>query len=154
MCANCTNRRLQVFACPGHQFERMTDEAVDHDELAHELTGAEIGGADVQYQLQRWCSVCFSPALYGCCTVQHDVVGQEETEITGCHLRLCFACEMMLRERHGGDLDQMVTDMDSKPKIVEADELLEREIKGRPRADVGFLRLDGLLMRAIMVTND
>ena len=154
MCADCTNRRLQVLACPGHQFERVTDVAVDHDELAHELAEAEIGGADVQYQLQRWCSICFSPALYGCCTVQPNVVGQEVAEITGCHLRLCFACEMTLRERHEGDLDQMVTEMDSKPKIVEADELLEREIKGRPRADVGFLRQDGLLMRTVLVMID
>jgi hypothetical protein len=128
----------------------MTDAAVDHDALADELAGAEPGGADVQYQLQRWCSVCFSPALYGCCTVQPDVTGQEEAEVTGCHLRLCFACKVTLREQYEGNFDHMATVMDSEPKIVEADELLGREIKGRPRADVGFLRQDGLLMRTVL----
>ncbi|KAF3052730.1 hypothetical protein E8E11_010198 [Didymella keratinophila] len=154
MCVECTNRRLQVVVCPGHEFEQLVDAAVDHNALADELAGAEIGGADVQYQLQRWCSVCFSPAFYGCCTVQSDVTGQEEAEVTGCHLRLCLACEQSLRGAYEGNFDQMVFDMDSKPKIVEADELLGREIKGRPRADVGFLKQDGLLMRTVMAMDD
>ena len=155
MCAECTNRRLQVVVCPGHEFAQLVDAAVDHDALADELAGAETGGADVQYQLQRWCSVCFSPAFYGCCTVQQDVTGQEEeAEVTGCHLRLCIACDQSLQEAYGGNFDQMVSDMDSKPKIVEADEPLGREIKGRPRADVGFLRQDGLLMRTVVAMDD
>lgn len=154
MCADCTNRRLQIVVCPGHEFEQLVDVAIDHDTLADELVEAETGGADVQYQLQRWCSVCFSPAFYGCCTVQPDLTGHEEVEVTGCHLRLCIVCEQSLREVYNGNFDQMVTDMDKKPKIVEADELLDREIKGRPRADVGFLKQDGLLMRTVLAMDD
>jgi hypothetical protein len=150
MCSSCTDRRLQIVVCPGHEFEQITDAAVDHDILANELAEAEPGGADVQYQLHRWCSLCFSPAMYGCCKIQPDVTGQEKADVTGCNLRLCVVCEQSLRKDYGGTLDQMVTDMDSKPKIVEADELLGREIMGRPRADVGFLKWDGLLMLTVM----
>ncbi|KAF3048135.1 hypothetical protein E8E12_010678 [Didymella heteroderae] len=154
MCPDCTNRRLQIVVCPGHRFEQLVDAIIDHDALADELAEAETGGADVKYQLQRWCSVCFSPAFHGCCTVQPDVTGQEEVEVTGCHLRLCVACEQSLREDYGSNFDQMVKDMDIKPKIVEADELLGRETKGRPRADVGFLKQDGLLMLTVMAMSD
>ncbi|KAF1929151.1 uncharacterized protein M421DRAFT_100320 [Didymella exigua CBS 183.55] len=154
MCRECTNHRVQIVACAGHEFEQQVDAAVDHDVLADGLNEVEPGGADVQYQLQRWCSLCFSPASYGCCKVQLDITGQEEMEVTGCHLRLCFACEHSLREDYGGDFDQMVTQMDSKPKISEADEILEREIRGKPRADVGFLQVNGLLMRTVMAMEE
>lgn len=154
MCNDCTNRRLQIIVCPGHEFERMTDAAVDYDALADELAEAETGGADIQYQLQRWCSVCFSPALYGCCTVQPDITGHEEADVTGCHLRLCVTCEQSLREDYGGNFDQMVTDTDNRPKISEADEILGKEIKGKPRADVGLLKRDGLIVLTVAAMND
>ena len=152
MCEECTNHRLQIVVCPGHEFECMADAAVDHNALTEELTEAEVGGADMQYQLQRWCSMCFSPAIFGCNTVQPDVM--EEIEVTGCHLRLCITCERALRGDYGGDLDRMAADLDSKPKISEADEVLGNRIEGRPRADVGFLMQDGLLIKTVMSKDD
>ena len=149
MCEECTNRRLQIVVCPGHEFERMADADTDHNQLTEELTEAEIGGADMQYQLQRWCSLCFSPASFGCNTVQPDLLGEEESKIAGCHLRLCIACEKTLREDYANHFDLMAADLDSKPKISEADEVLGNKIEGRPRADVGFLMQDGLLMRTV-----
>ena len=154
MCAECTNRRLQTIVCPGHEFEPMTDATIDHDVLTEELTKAEAGGADMQYQLQRWCSLCFSPASFGCNTVQPDLLGEVETEITGCHLRLCVVCERALRADYGGNFDQMVTDLDSKPKISEADEVLGNQIEGRPRADVGLLMQNGLLYSTVTAMED
>lgn len=147
MCSDCTNQRLQIMVCPGHEFERIPDAVTDHDALAEELISAEPGGAGMQYQLTRWCSMCFSPAVFGCCTVQSDLCGEEEKEIAGCHLRLCFACEVALRTQFGNDLDAMVADLESQPKVAEADEALGRRIEGRPRADVGLLMQDSLLMQ-------
>ena len=52
-----------------------------------------------------------------------------------------------MRTRFKGDLDAMATELDAQPKISEADESLDKQLEGRPRADVGFLKQDGLLMR-------
>lgn len=149
MCRDCTNRRLQVLVCPRHQFEQLVDIAADHDALACDLFEAETGGAEMQYQLQRWCSVCFSPALYGCNTVQPDVTGDVEAQTTGCHLRLCIACEQTLHKEYQDDFDLMVTELDRKPKISEADVILAKETQGRLRADVGFLKQNGLLILTV-----
>jgi hypothetical protein len=151
MCGECTRRRLQILVCDDHHLEPMPDASTDHTKLAEELVATEIGGADMQYQLSRWCSMCFSPAAFGCSTLQADLSGGEEGhQIEGCHLRLCFACEVALRTRFGGNLNALATELDAQPKISEADEQLEKQLEGRPRADVGFLRQDGLLMRTFM----
>ncbi|UPX15847.1 uncharacterized protein EKO05_0006283 [Ascochyta rabiei] len=146
MCYECTQRRLQIIICPRHRFERLADADMDYDTLTDELAGAEPGGADMQYQLQRWCSMCFSPASWGCKTVQTTLHGAKEVDIEGCHLRLCVACQEALRVEFEDDFDRMATEMDERPKISEADEILRVEIKGRPRADVGFLTQGGLLL--------
>lgn len=151
MCKECSYRRVQILFCSGHEFEPLADAGMDHDALAEALAGAEAGGADIQYQLQRWCSMCFSPASYGCHTVQPSVLEDtdEEAEVEGCNLRLCAICEEALRVDFGGNLDQMATELDRMPKISEADEVLGAKIEGRPRADVGFLTQNGLLMRTL-----
>ncbi|KAF2624179.1 hypothetical protein BU25DRAFT_374521 [Macroventuria anomochaeta] len=149
MCTECTNQRLQILICPGHEFERIPDATSDYNALTEELAEAETGGADMQYQLSRWCSMCFSPATFGCSTVQPDLCGDEEKEIAGCHLRLCTACEKALRIDYGGNFDHMAAVLESQPKISEADETLGTKIKGRPRADVGLLMENGLLMRKV-----
>ena len=148
MCGECTRRRLQVLVCEDHHLEPMPDASTDHMKLSEELAATEPGGADMHYQLSRWCSMCWSPAAFGCSTLQTDLSGGDEgNEIEGCHLRLCFACEVSLRTRFKGDLDAMATELDAQPKISEADESLDKQLEGRPRADVGFLKQDGLLMR-------
>ena len=153
MCGECTRRRLQILVCEKHQLEPIPDAGTNHMELAEELVATEPGGADMQYQLSRWCSMCFSPAAFGCSTLQADLSGGDEGhEIEGCHLRLCSACEVALRTRFGGDLDAMATELDAQPKISEADETLDKQLDGRPRADVGFLRQGGLLMRRFVVS--
>ncbi|KAH6618970.1 hypothetical protein C7974DRAFT_441563, partial [Boeremia exigua] len=152
MCNDCMNKRLQIMVCPGHQLERITGAtSSDQEALADELCAAESGGPDGQYQLSRWCSLCFSPAIFGCSTVQPDLCGEEEMEIAGCHLRLCLVCEVALRTQHGGNLDAMATELDHQPKISELDETTGMGLQGRPRADVGLLMQDGLLMRAAQV---
>ncbi|KAF9698163.1 hypothetical protein EKO04_003476 [Ascochyta lentis] len=149
MCTECTGRRLQIIACPGHNFEPMADAGMDYGTLTDEIVEAETGGADMQYQLQRWCSMCFFPAAFGCNTVQPTVQGLDGEEIEGCNLRVCATCEEKLRVGYEGDFDQMATEMEKLPKISEADEILGATIEGRPRADVGFLTQDGMLLRSV-----
>lgn len=151
MCENCTKQRLQILVCPEHQLERIPDATADHAALTEELLAAEPGGAEILYQLSRWCSLCFSPAAFGCSTVQASICGEEYGEIAGCNLRLCLACEVTLRTRFGKDFDAMATALDDEPKISEADEALDKPLEGRPRADVGFLKQDGLLSRQVEV---
>jgi hypothetical protein len=147
MCEECTNRRLQIIVCPGHQFERMTYESLENDVLTDALLSAEIGSLEMQYQLQRWCSLCFSPAVFGCNVVQPGLLGDEESEVTGCGLRLCHDCEMALQKDFNGDFDRIVEFLDKQPKVSEADEM-SGDVEGRPRADVGFLKQDSLLVRS------
>ncbi|KAF3008941.1 hypothetical protein E8E13_011364 [Curvularia kusanoi] len=145
MCGDCSMLRLQILVCDGHIMECLPEANTDHDALGDELVAAEQG-EETRYQLSRWCSLCFSPASFGCSTLQADISTHGEDKIAGCHLRLCLACEVALRERFGGNFDAMVMELDAQPKISEADDKLDRDLEGRARADVGFLRQDGLLM--------
>ncbi|KAF2130739.1 hypothetical protein P153DRAFT_336572 [Dothidotthia symphoricarpi CBS 119687] len=150
MCVSCTTSRLQILACPAHQLTpiRHTNEHPSFDDVAEELMFAEPGSIAMQYQLQRWCSMCFSVATFGCACSQPSVCGEEETELSGCGLRLCDSCEIALRG-FAGDFDRMAEDMDRQSKIAEFDQQQGRSLEGVARADVGFLRQDGLLMRHI-----
>ncbi|KAJ4353121.1 hypothetical protein N0V95_003655 [Ascochyta clinopodiicola] len=146
MCDDCTQHRLQIIICPGHNFGNLADADMDHGTLTNELAEAEPGGADMKYQLQRWCTMCFSPASWACDTLQVSLQGAEEVEIEGCNLRLCVTCEKTLQQDFKDDLDRMATEMDKQRKISEADEVRGVRIEGRPRADVGFLMQVGLLL--------
>lgn len=46
----------------------------------------------------EWCSVCPSPALFGCCKRQPDGHAHEEEGLggVGCGLRLCESCAVVL----------------------------------------------------------
>ncbi|KAL6710866.1 hypothetical protein ACN47E_007923 [Coniothyrium glycines] len=149
MCQSCTNNRLQVLVCPFHELQPMYDDSVtaNHDTAAEDLLSVEPGTLEMQYQLQRWCSMCFSIAIVGCATAQPSVLGEEDTEIPGCGLRLCSQCESTLQEQFDGDVNLMATEMDTLPKINEEDGQADEDFSGKPRADVGFLSQDGLLMR-------
>jgi hypothetical protein len=150
MCAECTNTRLQIMCCPSHELERIApdDAALDFDALAGELMGAKPGSAEVRYQLQRWCSMCFSVATMGCGTLQGAVANEDDQEIAGCGLRLCDGCAGKLRDEHLWDFNAMADQMDLMPKTSEEDEQ-SGALLGKARADVGFLSERGLLMKCV-----
>jgi hypothetical protein len=150
MCLDCTNMRLQVIVCPSHSFQRLSDsdEELDWYAISEELMSAEPGSAEVRWQLQRWCSMCFSVATYGCATTQRALVGEDDEELPGCGLRLCESCFETLQGVFGGNVEDMVVEMEKQPKVSEEDELTEA-LEAKPRADVGFLRHDGLLLRCV-----
>jgi hypothetical protein len=149
MCNVCTTGRLQVIVCPGHELQNMTDDgaALDMGTMTDELISAEPGSWDMLYQLQRWCSLCCSVASLGCGTVQPSLE-EEIEEVVGCGLRLCERCAETLEIEFAGDLGAMVEEMDKMPKNSEKDEE-EGDVHGKVRADVGFLSVEGLLMRCM-----
>lgn len=155
MCNACTTGRLQVIVCPGHEFMNMRegDEemVMDVDLMTDELISAEPGSQEMRDDLQRWCSFCCSVATLGCGTVQPSVAEREdgmEMEVVGCGLRLCQRCAERLNDEFVGDVGSMAEQMDGLPKTGEADGETG-DVHGKVRADVGFLSIDGLLMRCM-----
>jgi hypothetical protein len=152
MCTHCTNARLQVIICPEHNYERLLDEETpDYFAVAGELLDAEPGSEQLHYQLQRWCSTCFAVAIWGCATRQPSLTGADGDEVPGCGLRFCDDCFNVLRDNHFWDHENFLEAMVRMPKTSEDDEQTG-EIQGKPRADVGFLRQTGLLMRLMIAS--
>ncbi|KAF1917115.1 hypothetical protein BDU57DRAFT_448984 [Ampelomyces quisqualis] len=147
MCTVCTTSRIQIMICPAHEFQRITDDSQDFEVIGDDLLSAEPGSPEVQYQLQRWCSMCFSPATSGCALPQPSLT-DEDKECVGCGLRLCDKCLATLQDVYAWNMDTMVEDMDLHPKISEEDEATG-ELEGKPRADVGFLSIRGLIMKTL-----
>lgn len=152
MCSECTLNRLQIIACPTHNIQQIyhASKTLDADTAAEELMLAEPRSATMQHQLQRWCSMCFSIATFKCCTAQPSLSGADddecETTLEGCGLRLCVQCEMKLRLEFQGNSHNMVAVLELAPKAQEGEESIEEPAI---RADVGFLRTDGLLMKNV-----
>jgi hypothetical protein len=150
MCVDCTNVRLQMILCPIHEFQRIFEdgETPDFGAIANDLLNAEPGSADLHYQLQRWCSMCFSVATWGCATAQESLTSAEGDMIIGCGLRFCDGCMDTLRDVHRLDVEALTDAMGKMPKTSENDEHTG-ELEGKPRADVGFLQQNSLLMRLL-----
>jgi hypothetical protein len=151
MCVECTNTRLRIIFCQGHELERITDAFVDEDftTVATELMDSEPGSEEMRYQLQRWCSMCSSVTTWGCAKVQPSLSEDDGSEVTGCGLRLCDRCAETLRDDHYWDLGAMAGDLMLRPKANEEDEDTG-ELERKPRADVEFLRKEGLLMATLV----
>jgi len=150
MCQECTIPRLQIMACPRHTMQQADekDAAQDFDAAADELMHAELSAEVVRYQLQRWCSMCFSLATFRCCVPQPSITApmDDEEAIDGCGLRLCDRCEHELRVVFEGDFRNMADAFDGRPKASAEDDGEDQVVI---RADVGFLKADGLLMKTI-----
>ncbi|KAH7392476.1 hypothetical protein BKA66DRAFT_457565 [Pyrenochaeta sp. MPI-SDFR-AT-0127] len=150
MCKSCTINRLQIILCSGHVLQPTLHDSFvqDFDALADELISADPGSSEMNYQLQRWCSMCFSIAAFGCVCIQPGLCGEEEMEIVGCGLRLCTRCEIALKQEFGDDIDLMAGEMEKSPKINMKDDQVG-QLEGKVRADVSFLRTKGLLMNCV-----
>jgi hypothetical protein len=147
VCESCILDRVQIILCPGHEMKR-NDCHKSEAELGaaqEALLEAEPGSVSMRTELQRWCSMCFTLATFNCCFVQPSI-SATDASITGCGLNLCDECEQRLRLEFKNDTHEMATVLDKEPRAKEDDDEAEGMIT---RADVGFLRKDGLLMRNV-----
>lgn len=164
MCETCAYQRLQIMMCPDHRLHKMmVENELDFDSAAEELIITEGRTAGMQQQLQRWCSMCFSLATHMCCTSQPSVSageeGDDQAELEGCGLRLCGECAHKLVQVYDNSVDTMATVFDEISKPREKDNDDDSEIdeetpteaneQSSVRADVGLLRMDGLLMNMV-----
>ncbi|CAO2650864.1 Nn.00g091610.m01.CDS01 [Neocucurbitaria sp. VM-36] len=145
MCQECVMDRVQIICCSTHELRQLYDADLDFDAAAHDLMLAEPRSPEMRYQLQRWCSMCFSLAEYRCCaqseTVMDDPDGKDAA-MAGCGLRLCSTCELNLNRQYSGDVNAMATSYNKLPKMA-AD---TPDGTWMARADVGLLTMEGLLM--------
>ncbi|KAI4666315.1 uncharacterized protein J4E79_002352 [Alternaria viburni] len=139
--------RVQIVACPGHEIQHIFPNGMtpDFDQTAADLLDSAETSTGVQQQLQRWCSMCFTPATFTCRTHQISLFDQE---IEGCGLRLCIGCQVRLTQKFNNDSSIMAETLDLEPK-ASADEDMDPENSMVVRADVGFLCQEGLLMRSL-----
>jgi hypothetical protein len=89
-------------------------------------------GEEVRY---HWCSVCVNLATWECVSMQEDMAGASVK--VGCGLLLCDLCAVEV-EAANGDLQSVVR------KLEESDGLDQIRPRGL-RADVNFLREDGIM---------
>ncbi|KAI4933424.1 uncharacterized protein J4E92_003090 [Alternaria infectoria] len=147
MCQDCTMSRVQIVACEGHEIQHIFPNGMtpDFDQTAADLLDSAETPAGCQQQLQRWCSMCFTPASFTCRTHQTSLFDQE---IEGCGLKLCIGCQVRLTQKFNNDSSLMAETLDLEPK-ASADEDMDPENSMVVRADVGFLCQEGLLMRSL-----
>ncbi|KAJ4355887.1 uncharacterized protein N0V89_003912 [Didymosphaeria variabile] len=162
MCQQCTCDRLQIMVCPDHVIQpiRLQESALDYDAAAENLMSAPPASSQMQHQLQRWCSMCFSLATHQCCTPQPFIGAHEDEEdpviMNGCGLRFCHRCALEFDLVYQNNLHDMATALDKEPKPKDTEDQDEEETteaeksdQGTVRADVGLLMVDGLLMSCV-----
>ncbi|KAL9114538.1 MAG: hypothetical protein Q9227_001619 [Pyrenula ochraceoflavens] len=138
MCRSCAYERLHIVRCPGHDIIELSDlnEAdFDHQTVLDHLFNQEPGSEE---PISLWCSICITPAFYGCCTAQRfDMYGRptssDSEDFRGCGLVLCSECAEAVRCSRG-DLAAMKKGLDSGTKNL--------------RADLEFLDAKGFLAQA------
>lgn len=125
-----------IAACGAHEIEQ--------------LEGADMGEGEgwMEYLMPgraeeapfEWCSVCPSPAGFGCRKRQQDGHEKEEEALggIGCGLRLCESCAVVLVNECEGSLERLVK------RVGEDGE----EGLG-VRADAEFLLKEGELLRRV-----
>jgi hypothetical protein len=142
MCDACTNRRIQITLCESHEMHKIYEvDELTYENALEDLLGASGESSETLEQLQRWCSMCSSPASFGCCTLYQDDEGR------GCGLRLCESCAFVLHENFQGSIPAMAEAFDQEPKLRKTD---GGEDGLRVRADVGLLSENGLLMKKFL----
>ncbi|KAF2205202.1 hypothetical protein GQ43DRAFT_362913 [Delitschia confertaspora ATCC 74209] len=153
MCKKCSISRIQIGTCEmNHKIVSIKDNGREQnlDDAVNELLMVQPGNDEAEKQLDHFCSYCFQFAAFLCCTPQPSLISSlhgEEVMQAGCGLRLCVTCEQRIREDFEGDWDRMVTALDKAPKPREGEEQSMKMIV--PRADVGFLRKNGLLYKNV-----
>jgi hypothetical protein len=144
---------VQIITCQQHDIQNVfpDDHIPSFDETFSALLEAAespLGPIAIQSELTHWCSFCFTPALFSCCTPSISLFSPDdgEQEMDGCGLKLCQECKVKLTEVFAGDSSVMAATLDFEPKAKAETEDMEDAVV---RADVGFLCKDGLLMRTL-----
>jgi hypothetical protein len=135
ICSACTLERLMIAACGAHEIEPLEGraDAGDAEGWMEFLMPGKAEEAPFE-----WCSVCPSPAGFGCCKRQQDGHDPDEEALggVGCGLRLCESCAVVLVHECEGSLERLVRRV--------------REGEGwGVRADVEFLLPEGELLRRV-----
>lgn len=73
-------------------------------------------------------------------------MGRDDEEVIGCGARLCEGCFEALQGNFAGNFEYLAKVMGEQPKTAEGDEHTG-ELQSKPRADIDFIRQEGLLMR-------
>ena len=65
--------------CDEHDMQRIfpDDTVSSFEEACADLLEAAENSKEVQQQLQRWCSMCFSPAAFTCCARQASLFASD-----------------------------------------------------------------------------
>lgn len=155
MCMTCTESRLQIIMCPGHEIApiKMNGSLPSIEDVVDELCEIKPRSEGGTWFMQRFCTFCFSLAEFRCDNNNGALLGDagegDKLLFDGCGLRLCKACEVKLRETYDGDVQLMVAAFDKMPKPRDGD-----EVEVKVRADVGFLLEHGLMMKNLCAQMD
>ena len=111
MCIACALERIRITQCAGHRIiplKGCSPDTFDFDAAFDSLTP----GLEGPIMINSWCSLCPSPAFFGCGAIQPVNIYQECVEpsspdAVGCGLLLCERCQVGMREC-GGELAKVV----------------------------------------------
>ncbi|KAI9869435.1 MAG: hypothetical protein M1813_000224 [Trichoglossum hirsutum] len=142
MCFLCTMERMLICNCEDHTIHPLPNR--DPGDFDFEAAFQELLSDQCSQGTNRslWCSVCPSPAFFECRTPQEldlqvDEIVQSPPMAFGCGLLLCETCEQLLTNQYKGDLQAMVSNVESNL----------HDFPAGLRADVSFLLDEGELMR-------
>lgn len=125
MCVECSEARIQISLCPSHLVLPLDPQPMDTDAAMARLSAGEA------LENEHLCSICINVAM-------HECKGDLMAEAAGpCGLMLCESCKDEFISKYSMDFDRFVTSMERS----------KMEGSERLRADVGFLTMEGLLMR-------
>lgn len=133
MCIACTEARIRVIACPGHQIRTMPiiGQALGHD-VAFAMLESVTPGDDLRTADAKCCMLCVCrQATDRCCAKQ------PEGDSVGCGLALCGMCALVLHA-YDGDLQRVLIRHNGKDEILWPLGL---------RADRAFLLLESQLVK-------
>ncbi|PKY01732.1 hypothetical protein P168DRAFT_274348 [Aspergillus campestris IBT 28561] len=111
MCVACALERIHITQCAGHRIiplKGYSPDTFDFGAAFKSLTP----GIEGPSMINPWCSLCPSPAFFGCSAIQPVNVYQEcvdpcSPDAVGCGLLLCERCEAGMREC-GGEFSKVV----------------------------------------------
>jgi hypothetical protein len=93
MCLTCARERLRIIRCKGHNMTPLggiTEEKFDFDAAYDSLSGSN------RQATYTWCSLCLTPAFYGCRSSFVAASNGVTTARKGCGLLLCGRCAKLL----------------------------------------------------------
>ncbi|KAF2497898.1 hypothetical protein BU16DRAFT_328281 [Lophium mytilinum] len=151
MCFNCTIGRYQIIICDNHEFQRIPNMVPeDIENVAEQLEMAQPGSALSKVIQDKFCSLCVNDLAEFECVADQDSLmlddSGEQCTIRGCGLKLCRRCASVLWKNCGGSLQETILALEQSAK---EDHENDEELGFMARADIGFLKTDGLLSKNV-----